>query len=99
MDWLLNLIPWWAWLLLAAIAIGAVWRLFGWRGAVAAAGLILPVLGFRWSVGMGAERERARQAKARDNLQEHYDEIDRQDIDPSGSYDRLRGMQHDKDRG
>lgn len=98
-EWLASLIPWWAYLLAAAIAVGAVWRLFGWRGAIAAAGVILPVLGFRWASNQGAERERAKQSKARDHLQEHYDEIDRQDIDPAGSYDRLRSMQHNKDRG
>lgn len=47
----------------------------------------------------GKNAARLEQAKARDNLQEHYDEIDRQAIDPDDSYDRLRGMQHDKGRG
>jgi uncharacterized lipoprotein NlpE involved in copper resistance len=47
----------------------------------------------------GKNAARLEQQKARDHLQEHYDEIDRQNIDPAGSYDRLRGMQHDKDRG
>lgn len=97
MDWLISLVPWQVWAMLAAIAVGAVWRLFGWRGAIAAAGLLLPVLGFRWATNLGAERERAKQSKARDHLQEHYDEIDRQDIDPAGSYDRLRGLSNNKD--
>lgn len=96
-EWLLSLVPWWVWLVLAAVAIGAVWRVFGWRGAVAAAAALLPMLGCRWAVNLGAERERAKQSKAHDHLQEHYDEIDRQDIDPAGSYDRLRSLSN-KDR-
>jgi hypothetical protein len=47
----------------------------------------------------GKNAARLEQAKARDNLQEHYDEIDRQAIDPAGSYDRLRGMSNNADRG
>ena len=43
----------------------------------------------------GKNAARLEQAKARDNLQEHYDEIDRQAIDPADSYDRLRGMSND----
>lgn len=43
----------------------------------------------------GIEHIEAEQQKRRDNLQEHYDEIDRQAIDPSGSYDRLRSMSDD----
>lgn len=44
----------------------------------------------------GKTAARLEQSKARDNLQEHYDEIDRQAIDPAGSYDRLRRMSDDK---
>lgn len=44
----------------------------------------------------GKNAARLEQAKARDNLQEHYDEIDRQVIDPIDSYDRLRGLSNDK---
>ncbi|UXN73361.1 hypothetical protein N8D56_21175 [Devosia sp. A8/3-2] len=41
MNWLLDLVPWWAWLLLAAVSVGTAWRLLGWQGAlVAAAGLL-----------------------------------------------------------
>jgi hypothetical protein len=47
----------------------------------------------------GKNAARLEQAKARDNLQEHYDEIDRQAVDPADSYDRLRGMSNDKGRG
>lgn len=37
----------------------------------------------------------AEQQKRRDHLQEHYNEIDRQAVDPARSYDRLRGLSDD----
>jgi hypothetical protein len=46
MDWLLSLVPWWAWLIAAAVAIGAVWRLLGWQGALVAAAGFLAALGY-----------------------------------------------------
>lgn len=46
----------------------------------------------------GIEHIEAEQQKRRDNLQEHYDEIDRQAVDPARSYDRLRGLSDNKDR-
>lgn len=45
-GWIMHLIPWWLWLLAAAIAIAAVWRLFGWRGALVAGAGLLAVLGY-----------------------------------------------------
>ena len=38
----------------------------------------------------------AEQQKRRDQLQEHYDEIDRQAVDPDRAYDRLRRLPDDK---
>lgn len=92
MDWLLSLIPWWAYLLAAAVVIGAVWRLLGWHGAIAAAAGFLAAFGYGKGRVDAYRDEQSRQSKARDNLQEHYDEIDRQPVDPAASYDRLRGM-------
>lgn len=45
-DWLLNLVPWWAYLIAAAIALGAVWRILGWQGALVAAAGLLAALGY-----------------------------------------------------
>lgn len=40
----------------------------------------------------GEAAARNRNSAARDKLQEHYDAIDRSNIDPDSSYSRLRGM-------
>lgn len=45
----------------------------------------------------GAATERAKQAEQQRKLQEKYDEVDRQPVDPAGSYERLRGL-HDRKR-
>lgn len=45
-DWLLHLVPWWLWLLAAAAVVGGLWRLFGWRGALAAAAGLTAVLSY-----------------------------------------------------
>lgn len=99
-EWLVSLVPWWLWLVLAAIAIGAVWRLFGWRGAIAAAGLILPVLGFRWATNLGAERERSKATDRNLNAMKDRKEID-DEIDQLGSNDvdeRFARWMRDDDR-
>lgn len=87
-EWLLTLIPWWAYALAGAIAIGAVWRLFGWRGAVAAAGAILPVLGFGWARNLGVEQERARRDREvldhvviRNEVEDDIADMGAQDVD------------------
>ncbi|KQX35348.1 hypothetical protein ASD04_15015 [Devosia sp. Root436] len=61
------------------------------------AGAVIVAIGIAFLKGRraGIEHIEAEQQKRRDNLQEHYDEIDRQAIDPAGSYDRLRGMSDD----
>lgn len=64
------------------------------------AGAIVVAIGIAFLKGRraGIEHIAAEQQKRRDNLQEHYDEIDRQTIDPAGAYDRLRGLSDDKGR-
>jgi hypothetical protein len=39
-----GLIPWWVWLIVAALALGWAWRTFGWQGLVAV-GLAVLTLG------------------------------------------------------
>lgn len=64
--------------------------------ALAAAGAIAAALVAYWRAREdGKNAIRAEQARARDHLQEHYDEIDRQAVDPARSYDRLRGLHDD----
>lgn len=62
-------------------------------------GAVIAAIGIAFLKGRhaGIEHIQAEQQRRRDNLQEHYDEIDRQVIDPAGSYDRLRGLSDDED--
>lgn len=61
------------------------------------AGAVVVAIGIAFLRGRkaGVEHLEAEQQKRRDNLQEHYDDIDRQAVDPDGSYDRLRGLSDD----
>jgi len=62
------------------------------------AGAVIIAIGIAFLKGRaaGINHIEAEQAKRRDHLQEHYDEIDRQAIDPAGSYERLRRLRDDK---
>jgi len=65
--------------------------------ALAAVGAVAALLAAYWRIRAdGKAAAELEQAKARDALQEHYDEIDRQAVDPAASYDRLRRMSDDK---
>jgi uncharacterized membrane-anchored protein YhcB (DUF1043 family) len=70
------------------------------KAGLVIAGAVIVAIGIAFLKGRraGVEHIEAEQQKRRDKLQEHYDEIDRQNIDPAGSYDRLRGLSNDKDR-
>lgn len=65
-----------------------------WLGLAGAALLAIGVAFLRGRAE-GKKIIEAEQAKARDKLQEHYDEIDREAVDPARSYDRLRGLSDD----
>jgi hypothetical protein len=63
-------------------------------------GAVIVAIGIAFLRGRsaGITHIEAEQQKRRDHLQDHYDDIDRQAIDPAGSYYRLRGLSDDKDR-
>lgn len=86
MTWLLDLVPWWAWLLLAAVAVGTVWRLLGWQGALVAAAGLLAAMGY----GKGSA-DASREAQSRIDWRnaeatKHRKEID-DEVDQMGSTD------------
>lgn len=59
-DWLLYVVPWWVWLIVAAVAVGLVHRLIGFRNAlVAAAVAVAAILQVR-------ARQQGRQDKERE---------------------------------
>lgn len=88
MDWLLSLVPWWAWLIAAALAVGALWRAVGWQGAVVAAIGLITILGY----GKGRndasrdtqariDRRNAEAAKNRKDIDDDVSEMGSTDLD------------------
>lgn len=67
------------------------------KAGLAIAGAVIFAIGVAFLRGRAEGKKiiEAEQAKARDKLQEHYDEIDREAVDPARSYDRLRGLSDD----
>lgn len=51
-----NVIPWWAWIIIAGLLLGWAWRTFGWQGLVGAGIAVLT---------LGAYREGWRAAESR----------------------------------
>lgn len=80
--------------ILAAIAkfFGGIKSYMVYAAAVAAAVLI----GYFKARQDGKNSVRLEQAKAKEKLQDKYDAIDNQNIDPTGSYERLKRMSGDK---
>lgn len=88
MDWLLSLIPWWLYFIAAAVAIGAVWRLLGWQGAIVAGAGLLAVLGYgkgRADASRDGRAKRDREALdhvvIRNEVDDDVAEMGSQDID------------------
>lgn len=88
MDWLISLVPWWVWLGLAAAAVGVVWRVWGWQGAVAAAGGLIAVLTYGKGRTDAYRDERSRQdrrnldaVKERNRVDDEVGEMGSNDLD------------------
>lgn len=89
-DWITSLVPWWAYLIIAAIAIGAVWRLLGWQGALVAAAGAIAALGYGKGRAEGKSIMEAEQQRKRDALQQEYDRIDAGPVNVGAAYQRMR---------
>lgn len=100
-DWLISLVPWWVWLALAIAAVVAVWRLFGWQGALAAAAGFIAALSYGKGRGDALQQEQARTdrqnleaSKTRKEIDDEIDQLGSNDVD-----ERLaRWMRDGKDR-
>ena len=69
MDWIISLVPWWAWLAAAIVAVVLVWRLVGWQGALMAGAGLLAVLGYGKGRNDDAHEAQApRDKEARDHV-------------------------------
>jgi len=62
-GWLLDKVPLWLWLLLAAVALVAAWRLFGLRGAIAILAALITAGAFRTGRQSGSADALARQKR------------------------------------
>lgn len=87
-DWLLNLVPWWGYLIATAIIVGTVWRLLGWQGALVALAGLIAALGYGKGRGEALEQERARvrdrniqSMKARKETDDEVDQMAPADLD------------------
>ncbi len=89
-DWIISLVPWWAWLIAALIAVVAIWRLLGWQGALVAAAGFIAALSYGKGRMEGKSIIEAEQKRKRDALQEEYDRIDAGPVDVDRAYQRLR---------
>lgn len=84
-DWIISLVPRWAWLAMAVTAVVAIWRFFGWQGALAAAAAFLAALSYGKGRAEGEAIIEAEQKEKRDALQAEYDRIDAGPVDPGGA--------------
>ena len=85
-DWLINLVPWWVWLITAFVAVVAVWRLLGWQGALAAATGLLAALSYGRGRADASAEDRARRDREKLKASQTRKEID-DEIDQLGSND------------
>lgn len=75
LNLLLDYVPTWAWLVLAAIALLAAWRFLGLRGMLAALGAIVTLGAYRAGHKSGNENALARQKKADEKAVKDYEKI------------------------
>lgn len=82
-DWLWSIIwgllPWWGWLLIGLGAAVVVYRLLGWKGALAVIATTAGVVAYSRGARRGVEVERAKQERAeqhaRDVIIEKREEV------------------------
>ena len=83
---LLGMVPWFVWAVLALVAVCLVQFVWGWKATIAAMISLLPVLGYFWGRKRQAEIEQAR--RDREALQEarYRRDVD-QDVSEMGAQD------------
>lgn len=85
-DWLLNLVPWWAYLLATAVIVGAAWRLLGWQGALVALAGLIAALGYGKGRAEGIRQMETEQQKRRLDSMQQRKELD-DEVDQMGAAD------------
>ena len=83
---LLGMVPWPAWAVLALCLICAVQFVWGWRATIAVVISLLPILGYLWGRKRQAEIDQAR--RDREALRDaRYRREDDQDVSEMGAQD------------
>ncbi len=77
-DWLLDLVPLWVWVILAGVAILALWRLLGTEAALGAIAAAAGVLAYRSGRQSGGADALARQRAADDKAVKDHETIARE---------------------
>ena len=84
---LLGMVPWPAWAVLALCLIGAIQFVWGWKATIAAAISLLPVMGYLWGRKRQAEIDQARRdrealqdARYRREVDQGVSEMGAQDV-------------------
>lgn len=75
-DWLLDKVPLWLWIVVAAVALVAAWRLLGFRGMLAAVAAIVTVGVYRAGRQSGGADALARQENADQEAVKDHEQIE-----------------------
>lgn len=96
---LLGMVPWPAWAVLALVAVCLIQFVWGWKATVAAVISLLPVVGYFWGRKRQAEIDQVRQAQEalrhveiRREVEHEIDGLGSQDVD-----ERLKGWNRNED--
>jgi hypothetical protein len=90
-DWLLSLVPWWIWGILALIVIAAVQRLVGWRAALTALAAVVGFIAYRKGRDDASKAVLTEVAKRQEQSQEKINEQEQGALDAGrAAADRVR---------
>lgn len=76
MGWLLDHVPLWVWLALAAAALFAAWRFLGWRGVIAVLAAIVTAGAYRAGRKSGSDDALQNVKKANEQAVKDHDRIE-----------------------
>lgn len=83
---LLGMVPWFVWAVLALVAVWLVQFVWGWKASIAAVISLLPVLGYLWGRKRQAEIDQARRDQEALRDARYRREVD-QDVSEMGAQD------------
>lgn len=99
-EWIVGLIPWWAWVGAVVVAALFIYRALGWQGLVGLAFAAVALVSHNAGRRQALERERRKQEQERARAQQARKEVD-DEIENLGAADvdhRLARWLRDGDR-